>query len=209
MAWSSATERGSSATIRFPAGLDDCAAAVRWVGAHRERLGISKVLVSGESGGGNLCLATALKARREGWTDRIDGVYALCPYIAGSYAAPPAALVSLRENDGYGGMHCSMMAVLAKAYDRNGPDRANPLAWPLRASVEDLRGLPPHVVSVNELDPLRDEGLAYYRKLAAAGVPVVGRTVHGTGHGGDTESDVVPEVCAETLRSIVGFAGSL
>ena len=193
----------------FPAGLDDCAAAVRWVDAQRAHLGVSTVVVSGESGGGNLCLATALKAGREGWIDRIDGVYALCPYISGAYAEPPAELVSLRENDGYGGMHGSMFARLAKAYDRGGPDRTDPLAWPLHASVADLAGLPPHIVSVNELDPLRDEGLAYYRKLAAAGVPAVARTVHGTSHGADVMFDVIPEVCAETLRSIVGFARSL
>ena len=39
----------------------------------------------------------------------------------------------------------------------------------MHASASDLTGLPPHVISVNELDPLRDEGLAYYRKLLAAG----------------------------------------
>ncbi len=193
----------------FPAGLDDCATAARWVHAQRARLGVSALVVAGESGGGNLSLATALKANREGWIDAVDGVYALCPYISGAYSDPPAELPSLRENEGYGGMHCSMMAGLARVYDREGPARADPLAWPLRAGADDLAGLPPHVVSVNELDPLRDEGLAYYRMLTAAGVPAVGRTVHGTSHAADQMFEVVPEVCAETVRSIVGFARSL
>ena len=65
------------------------------------------------------------------------------------------------------------------------------------------------MISVNELDPLRDEGLAYYRNLAAAGIPVIGRTVHGTSHAADEFFDVLPEVCQETMRSIVGFAKSL
>jgi acetyl esterase/lipase len=52
----------------------------------------------------------------------------------------------------------------------------------------ELRGLPPHVLSVNELDPLRDEGLAYQRRLVANGVSAVGRTVSGTVHGGDMTS---------------------
>ena len=112
----------------FPAGLNDCASAVRWVHANRERLGVSTIVVSGESGGGNLSLATALKANREGWIDCIDGVYALCPYISGRYANPPADLPSLRENDGYAGMFCSMMAGLARVYDKGGAPRSDPLA---------------------------------------------------------------------------------
>ena len=78
------------------------------------------------------------------------------------------------------------------------------------AQDEDLRGLPPHVISVNELDPLRDEGLAYYRKLVGAGVLAVGRTVHGTPHAGDVRfPDIVPLVYDDTIRSISGFAQAL
>ena len=50
------------------------------------------------------------------------------------------------------------------------------------------------MISVNELDPLRDEGIAYYRKLAAAGVQAIGRTVLGTSHAADEYFDVLPEV---------------
>ena len=193
----------------FPAGLDDCANALQWVHANRSSLGISTLVVAGESGGGNLSLATALRANREGWVDGIDGVYAMCPYIHGGYANPPQHLASLRENDDYGSLNCSMMAGLVKAYDPQGRHAANPLAWPYHAEAGDLEGLPPHVISVNELDPLRDEGIAYYRKLAAAGVSAIGRTVHGTSHSADQLFDVLPEVCEETMRSIVGFARSL
>ena len=193
----------------FPAGLNDCAAATQWTYANKDRLGISRIVVSGESGGGNLCIATALKARREGWIQQIDGVYGLCPYISGSYANPPADLASLYENDAYM-LDCSMMASLVRVYDPSGANATNPLAWPLQSSTEDLAGLPPHIISVNELDPLRDEGLEYYRKLAKAGVSAVARTVHGTPHGGDIGFvDVAPEITAETIRSIHGFATSL
>ena len=58
----------------FPAGLDDCVTALRWVLDHRDELGLSAVVVSGESGGGNLALGTALRAKREGWIDRVAGV---------------------------------------------------------------------------------------------------------------------------------------
>ena len=103
-----------------------------------------------------------------------------------------------------------MMSAMVKVYDPNGDHGSNPLAWPLQAASEDLQGLPPHVVSVNELDPLRDEGLAYSRKLAAAGLSAIGRTVHGTPHAGDLSfPDVVPEVYQESARSLHGFAHSL
>ena len=200
---------GELGTHPFPAGLNDCASAVRWVRSNMESLGISSIVVSGESGGGNLSLATALKAKQEGWIDEIDGVYAMCPYILGQYAEPPNNLLSLTENDGYM-LDCVMMTSLVKVYDPEGQHADNPLAWPYHASIDELKDLPPHVISVNELDPLRDEGLAYYSKLLSAGVSVVGRTVNGTPHAGDQGyPDITPEVYQETLRSIVGFANSL
>ena len=150
-----------------------------------------------------------MKAKQDGNPLHVDGVYALCPYIFGGYASPPDTLPSLQENDGYQ-LDCEGMAALVRVYDPAGAHAANPLAWPYHASAEDLAGSPPHIISVNELDPLRDEGLAFYRKLVAAGVPAVARTVHGTPHAGDLAfPDVVPEVYAETLRSLVGFATDL
>lgn len=193
----------------FPAGLNDCQSALGWLHENRSRLGVSKIVVSGESGGGNLTLATALKAKREGNIDRIDGVYAQCPYISGVYATKDEALPSLYENDGYF-LDVSMMGVLAKLYEPSGANDTNPLAWPYHADVEELRGLPPHVISVNQLDPLRDEGLAYYRKLLDAGVSAVGRTVNGTCHAGDCIfRGAMPDVYAATIRDIKGFADSL
>jgi acetyl esterase len=193
----------------FPAGLNDCARAVQWTNENRTTLGISKLVISGESGGGNLALATTLKAKRERWLDQIDGVFAMCPYIYGGYADPAAHLLSLRENDGYM-IDCNQMSALVRVYDPMGEHASNPLAWPYHAEPQDLEGLPPHVISVNELDPLRDEGLAYYRKLVAAGVSTVGRTVAGTPHGGDIAfPDLTPEIYRSTLDAIHAFTRSL
>ena len=176
---------------------------------HRDQLGISTLVVSGESGGGNLTLATALRAKREGDVAMIDGVYAMCPYISGAYADPPLELTSLHENEGYF-LDCRSMGALAKVYDPEGDHVGDPLAWPYHAPVDELSGLPPHVISVNQLDPLRDEGLAYYRRLAEAGVPVMCRTVNGTCHAGDLIFEsVMPEVTAGTIRDIKAFADSL
>ena len=127
------------------------------------------MIVSGESGGGNLALAVGLKAKQDGKLAQIDGIYALCPFISNAWGQPPRELPSLYENEGYNNIFCSGMAVNASLYDPEHQNDNNPL-WPYRAQREDLQGLPPHVISVNELDPLRDEGLKYYRMLRAAGV---------------------------------------
>lgn len=192
----------------FPAGLNDSASAAQWVAANREALGVSNIVLSGESGGGNLCLATAMKAMQEGWIDQISGVYSQCPYIYGDYGNVIPELPSLVENDGYF-LEVAMMGALAKVYTPES-DQTNPLAWPYHAEVSELEGMPPTVISVNELDPLRDEGLAFYRKLVAAGVSASSRTVNGTCHGGDCIfATAMPEVYAGTLRDIAGFANSL
>jgi acetyl esterase len=193
----------------FPAGLNDCSSAVQWVSENKARLGISKVVVSGESGGGNLTLATTLKAKKDGKLSQIDGVYAQCPYISGLYGTKSPALPSLYENDEYF-LDCEQMAVLARVYDPTLDNATNPLAWPYHATSDDLVGLPPHVISVNQLDPLRDEGLAYFRKLLDAGVSAISRTVNGTCHAGDCIfRDALPDVYLATIRDIKGFADSL
>ena len=193
----------------FPAALNDCTSALEWMHAHRDDLGVSKLVVSGESGGGNLTLATSLKASQDGRLDMIDGVFAQCPYISGTYASPPADLASLHENDGYF-LASDLMGYFVEAYDPGGANLTNPLAWPWHASVDDLRGMPPHMVSVNELDPLRDEGLDYYRKLVQAGVPTYCRTVNGTCHAGDLlMPSVMPEVYAASARDVTMFALTL
>jgi acetyl esterase len=193
----------------FPAGLNDCASALQWLSDNRARLGVSTIVVSGESGGGNLALATALKAKQDGCVDDIDGVYALCPSISNAYATKTPELPSPYENDGYF-ITCHDLAINARVYDPAGGNATNPLAWPYFASAADLQGLPPHVISVNELDPLRDEGLAFFRKLLAAGVSALSRTVNGTTHAGDVMlRGSMSDVHLATVRDIKSFADSL
>ena len=98
----------------YPAGLNDCAAAVRWVFANRERLGVTHLIVSGESGGGNLTLAVTHKAKREGWLHEIAGAYAQCPFISNRWLEQPDEFPSMRENDGYF-VSCQQLAVFGVA----------------------------------------------------------------------------------------------
>jgi acetyl esterase/lipase len=193
----------------YPAGLNDCAAATRWVHANAADLGVSHLIVCGESGGGNLTLTVVHKANREGWLNEIAGAYAQCPYISNRWLDYPDDLPSLRENDGYF-ISCQQAGLLGSIYDPDKTHAEDPTCWAGAASHDDLVGLPPHVISVNELDPLRDEGLLYYRRLLAAGVPAAGRIVVGTCHGGDLLFPaLMPEVFAASINDISGFAYSV
>jgi acetyl esterase len=190
----------------FPAGLNDCASALDWMHAHREDLGLASIVVTGESGGGNLTLATTLKAKRDGRLDRIDGVYAQAPFIYGGYDTPDPALPSLIENEGYF-IGPAAMTLMATLYDPAGDHATDPLAWPYFAAVRDLEGLPPHVITTDELDPLRDEGLAYLRALQRAGVAATGHTYSGVVHGGELiAAAALPDLFGRALRDLVAFA---
>jgi len=192
----------------YPAGLNDCAAAARWAVANREDLGITHLVVCGESGGGNLTLTLAHKAKREGWMGEIAGFYAQCPFISNRWLEQCEDLPSLKENDGYF-VSCEQLALLASLYDPDGAHAQDAQCWAAVATDAQLNGLPPHVISVNERDPLRDEGLQYYRRLLRAGVPAVGRVVAGTCHGGDLLfGGAMPDVFAASIRDVSGFAYS-
>lgn len=169
----------------FPLGLMDCLCAVQWLNENRSRLGFEQLILQGESGGGNLAICTALMAKSCRQPVSIDGVYAVVPYISGAYGwaqdRKRAELPSLIENDGYF-INCSLMDLLASAYDPQGENARNPHCWPYHANKEDLTGLPPHVITVSEFDPLRDEGLAFHRKLLAAGVKTRASCNYGLTH---------------------------
>jgi acetyl esterase/lipase len=186
----------------FPAGLDDCVSGLRWVHAHAGELGVdpAHIVVAGESGGGNLTLATGLALHRAGDLALIRGLYALCPYIAGSW--PQERLPSSTENNGLLlDLHSNRAAM---AYGIDAFEEENPLAWPLFATEDDVRGMVPTVISVNECDPLRDEGVEFYRLLLRAGVPARCRQVMGTIHGTEIFF-ACPDVSRETAASIASF----
>lgn len=190
----------------YPAGLNDCASAVKWVHAQRERLKISSLIVSGESGGGNLCIATAIKANVEGWVQAIDGVFSIAPMIFGYYDSVPVELVSWRENEGYQGT-LGMTRAMSRVYDPKGEHERDPLAWPYWASDEELHGLPPFIVTNYELDLIRDDGAIFTRRLQAAGVSAISRTITGAIHVVELAMpDLVPELVDETSSSLVAFA---
>ncbi|HEX7760100.1 MAG TPA: alpha/beta hydrolase [Caulobacteraceae bacterium] len=197
--------RASSApeVAPFPAGLNDCVSGLKWVHANAAALNIdpARIIVAGESGGGNLTLATGLKLKRDGDLGLIKGLYALCPYIAGQWPLPqnPSStennglLLDLHNNRG------------AMGYGIEAFNSRNPLAWPGFATVEDVAGLPPTVISVNECDPLRDEGVNFYRLLMKSGVSARCRQVMGTIHGTEIFAVCCPDISRDTATDIANF----
>ena len=187
----------------FPAGLDDCVSGLRFIVARADELRIdpAHIIVAGESGGGNLTLATGLRLVREGDLGLIRGLYAMCPYIAGSW--PQDRFPSSTENNGLLlDLHNNRGAM---GYGIGELEARNPLAWPTFATEDDVKDLPPTVISVNECDPLRDEGIEFYRLLLRAGVAARCRQVMGTVHGTEIFAIACPDISYETAGSIAQF----
>jgi acetyl esterase/lipase len=184
----------------YPAGLNDCVSGLKWVIANAAMLGVdpARVIVAGESGGGNLTLGTGLRLLRDGEIGLIRGLYAICPYIAGEW--PQDRFPSSSENNG----------ILLELHHNRGRvgygieafEAKDPVAWPSFATVDDVRGLPPTVILVNECDPLRDEGIEFYRLLLEAGVPARCKMSVGTMHGTEIFPIVCPDISRDTARDI-------
>ena len=162
----------------FPAGPDDCLAATRWAAAHAVGLGAdpARVMVAGDSAGGNMAAVTALRVRDEGGPD-LCGQVLLYP-VTDHHA--PGTPSYVENGDGYG-LTADTMRWFWDHYLARPKDAAHPHASPLRA--DSLAGLPPAWVMSAEYDPLRDEAELYAERLSAAGVPVAMSRRAGMNHG--------------------------
>jgi acetyl esterase len=154
---------------KYPTQLDESYAALKWVAAHADEFGAegNRIVIAGNSVGGDMTAALTLMAK-----DR-NG-----PKIAYQVLLIPATDASVDTSSYH---EFATGRFLPRAFMKYGRDlyapdqktRNNPYVSPLRASKDELKGLPPALVITAENDPLRDEGEAYARKLAEAGVPVV------------------------------------
>ncbi|MEM8491516.1 MAG: alpha/beta hydrolase fold domain-containing protein [Pseudomonadota bacterium] len=187
----------------FPAGLNDCVSGYYWIKEHAASFHIdpAQVLIAGESGGGNLAIATTMKLQSSEPPNSLFGLYALCPYLLGRW--PDDSAPSSHENEGIlisvANNHATM------AYGIDAFVQKNPLAWPAFASADHVAGFPPTMVSVNECDPLRDEGVAFYRLLQSAGVFSHCRQLMGTVHANELFSAAFPDLSRATARDIAGW----
>ena len=160
----------------FPAAVDDCWSAITWTAANAATLGIdsSRMAVAGDSAGGGLAAVMALMARRAG----PDLTFQVLVYPVTDLRAGSASYSTYAE--GYLLTRTMMrwyIAQYAPGADDIGDWRASPLL------ADSVAGVPPALVITAGLDPLRDEGEAYARRLEEAGVAVdyvcLGGMIHG------------------------------
>ncbi|MDR3662680.1 MAG: alpha/beta hydrolase [Mycobacterium sp.] len=159
----------------WPAAAEDVYAVTQWVAAHATELGgdPTKLMVGGDSAGGNLAAVTALMTRDRGGAP-LAAQLLLYPVLAADFT------YNSYHDFRTGYYHTT--AAMQWYWDQYLPsnaDRENPYAAPLSASVT---GMPPAVVAVTGYDPLRDEALAYVAALQDAGVPVT-ELYYGAIHG--------------------------
>jgi acetyl esterase len=163
---------------RYPSQIDECWTAAEWIvreGAHHG-LDPSRLAVTGDSVGGNLSIALTLLAK-----ERVGPRFAAQVLF---YPVTDAGQDTESYRQFAEGFHLrgDAMGWFWDQYASDPAQRAEITASPLRATPEQLSGLPPALVITAEADVLRDEGEAYAKKLRAAGVPVVATRYQGTIH---------------------------
>ena len=171
-------EYPNSPEARYPIAIEQGYATAQWItrnGASRG-LDASRMVVAGESVGGNMAAALALMAKERGdVTFTQQSMY---------YPVTDAAMNTASYEEFAAGYYLSRteMEWFWDAYTSNPAERAEITASPNQASTEQLTGLPPAYLCVDEADVLRDEGEAYAARLRSAGVPVTTVRYDGTIH---------------------------
>jgi acetyl esterase len=159
----------------FPAPLEDCLAAIRWVRSRADALEVDqgRIVVAGDSAGANLALASLLALRDAGAPPPRGAAL-----LYGCYSSRLDTPSHVRFGDG----SCRLSSAEMGWFWRNyiGPTSADPLAEPLHA---DLSGLPPLYLMLAAVDPLADDTRELARRLADAGVPHEVREYPGVVHG--------------------------
>jgi acetyl esterase len=159
---------------KFPAAVEDSITATKWVAANAAQLGVdaARIMVGGDSAGGNLAAVTAIALRESG------------PKLAGQVLIYPATDLA-RKHPSHSEKETSLLLTHSVITWFNnhymGDNDIND--WRASPARAKLTGLPPAYVLVAGGDPLRDEGNEYAERLKAAGVPVTYRFFPGQFHG--------------------------
>lgn len=171
-------EYPNSPEARYPVAIEQGYATAQWIMREGASKGLdaSRMAVAGESVGGNMTAALSLMAKERGDVKFVHaGMY---------YPVTDAAMNTASYDEFATGYYLTRegMAWFWDAYIPDPADRSNITASPNQATIDDLRGLPPTLLMVDEADVLRDEGEAYAAKLRLAGVPVTTVRYDGTVH---------------------------
>ena len=167
----------------YPAGLDDCYAALEWTAREASRLGIDsrRLAVGGASAGGALAAGLALRARDTGGPP-LAGQFLICPVLDDRLTSH--SMAALKNAPVFGRADAAHMWRL---YLPNGSTQAESYAAPARAT--NLEYLPRAYIMTAEYDPLRDEAIEYALRLLQSGVSVELHNVAGAVHGFDVLAD--------------------
>ncbi|MGW4995603.1 alpha/beta hydrolase [Streptomyces mirabilis] len=185
-----------SPEARYPVAIEQAHAAAKWVAEHGSEINIdgSRLAIAGDSAGGDLAAAVTLLAKQRGG-----------PKFAFQALFYPVTDANF-NTDSYKRFaeNCFLtrpaMQWFWDAYAPNAADRKKSTVSPLRASLEELRGLPPALV-ITDSDVLLDEGTAYAEKLRAAGVSVT-----ATHYGGVTHDFMMLNALGNTKAARDAFA---
>jgi acetyl esterase len=183
----------------FPAGLEDCFAALTWVADNASELGVDpeRIGIGGESAGGGISAGVALLARDRGGP-RLCVQFLGIPELDDRLETESMrSLVGLPITNVPNG-EISWDSYLGQGV--RGTDQVSPYAAPARAT--DLAGLPPALVTAYEFDGLRDEDIAYAQRLLSAGVPTELHVYAGAFHSCTWLSHA--EICQQILGDLVG-----
>lgn len=167
-----------SPEAKYPTAINQAYAATKWVADNGSQIGVdgSRLAVAGNSVGGNMAAVVAIKAKEAG-TPKLRAQVLLWPVTDANFNN--ASYNQFAEGHF---LTRGMMEWFWDNYTTDPKQRDEIYASPLRASLEQLKGLPPALVQTAEMDVLRDEGEAYARRLNAAGVPVTAVRYNGMIH---------------------------
>ncbi|MGV9387302.1 alpha/beta hydrolase [Nonomuraea sp. NPDC003707] len=167
-----------SPEAKYPTAIEEIYAALQWISEHgaEHDLDPARIAVAGDSVGGNMTAATTILAKRRNGPN-LTAQLLFYPvtdaaFDTGSYDQFASGYFLSRDG----------MKWFWDQYTTDPAQRAEITASPLRASLDELAGLPPALVIVAEADVLRDEGEAYAAKLRAAGVPTTAVRYQGIIH---------------------------
>ena len=191
----------------FPAGVDDCWAALQWVGEHAAELGgdPGRIAVAGDSAGANLSAVVAHLARDNGGP-ALAFQLLWYPSVTGDLSLP-----SFTENADAPVLDRGVIEAFLQWY-LPGVDLSDPTTLPVTlapANATDFSGLPPAYIATAEHDPLRDDGAHYARLLSAAGVPAELINEPTLVHGFVSVALLIPAAAEATNRGLAALKAAL